>query len=68
LKSGRLKFLESSGPVQVCNGIASIFTIVFTSKNYYLKKKMQNETDDWKEEGAYACGQCVVYSIFIANV
>jgi len=31
MKSGSLNFLETSGPVQACNGIALPFTLVYAT-------------------------------------
>jgi len=46
------------------------FLPLFLLRKIITSKKMQIETDDWKEGrgGDYASGQCAVYSVFIANV
>jgi len=38
MKSGDLSFLEPSGPLQACNGIALPFTTTTTTKHGFLSK------------------------------
>jgi len=44
MKFGNLNFLEPSGPLQACNGIALLFTfLLYTNYIYFIAMKVHND-------------------------